>query len=115
MAIPRMSRCEEIDKESQAHCNLAIWTHCDRVGSHRSVLHIKQYLELSRCRQPFDRSISHDHQTGCIASVDVGAEYPYDVVADGQRFLAFAPAREAESPSITVMLNWHAGLSDSGK
>jgi dipeptidyl aminopeptidase/acylaminoacyl peptidase len=45
----------------------------------------------------------------------VGAEYPYDVVADGQRFLAFAPAREAESPSITVMLNWHAGLSDSGK
>jgi hypothetical protein len=25
----RLSRREQIDKESQAHANLAIWTHCD--------------------------------------------------------------------------------------
>jgi Tol biopolymer transport system component len=32
--------------------------------------------------------------------------YPYDVMPDGQRFLALVPASEAEEPPITVIFNW---------
>ena len=38
------------------------------------------------------------------------ASYPYDVMSDGQRFLAPAPAGDAESPPMTVMINWQAGF-----
>ena len=33
------------------------------------------------------------------------AQYPYDVSADGQRFLIISPA-DAETISVTVLLNW---------
>jgi hypothetical protein len=36
--------------------------------------------------------------------------YPYDVAADGQRFLVLAPIEEADRPSMTVVVNWQAGL-----
>jgi len=32
--------------------------------------------------------------------------YPYDVMPDGQRFLALVPASDAETPPLTVMFNW---------
>jgi eukaryotic-like serine/threonine-protein kinase len=43
------------------------------------------------------------------------APYTYDVMPDGQRFLALAPAGDAESPPITVILNWQAELSTAKK
>ena len=41
--------------------------------------------------------------------------YPYDVMPDGQRFLALAPATDAEEPPMTVILNWRAELSAGQK
>ena len=41
------------------------------------------------------------------------AQYSYDVMPDGQRFLELAPAEETEAPSMTVVLNWQADLSDA--
>jgi dipeptidyl aminopeptidase/acylaminoacyl peptidase len=38
-------------------------------------------------------------------------EYTYDVMPDGQRFLALAPTSEADSASMTVVTNWQADLS----
>ena len=32
--------------------------------------------------------------------------YPYDVMPDGQRFLALVPASDAETPPLTVIFNW---------
>jgi hypothetical protein len=45
-----------------------------------------------------------------------GPSYPngfraqYDVTRDGQRFLLNVPAEEAAPPSITVVMNWRAGV-----
>ena len=45
-----------------------------------------------------------------------GPSYPngfraqYDVTRDGQRFLLNVPAEEAVPPSITVVMNWRAGV-----
>jgi Tol biopolymer transport system component len=36
--------------------------------------------------------------------------YPYDVSPDGQTILALAPAGEAGASSLTVLVNWQAGL-----
>jgi Tol biopolymer transport system component len=36
--------------------------------------------------------------------------YPYDVLHDGQRILALVPAGEAGPSSLTVLVNWQAGL-----
>ena len=36
--------------------------------------------------------------------------YPYDVTADGQRFLLLKPVEQTSSQAITVVLNWTAGL-----
>ena len=41
--------------------------------------------------------------------------YTYDVTADGQRFLALAPAADAEAPPMTVILNWQTELSTAKK
>ena len=41
--------------------------------------------------------------------------YPYDVMPDGQRFLALAPATDAEDPPMTVIVNWRAELSAGKK
>ena len=43
-----------------------------------------------------------------VTSTIVGDPYTYDVMPDGQRFLALAPTAEAEA--MTVILNWQAGL-----
>jgi serine/threonine protein kinase/Tol biopolymer transport system component len=48
------------------------------------------------------------------ATFDSNNTYPYDVMPDGQRFLALAPATNAEDPPMTVIVNWRAELS-SGK
>jgi eukaryotic-like serine/threonine-protein kinase len=39
------------------------------------------------------------------------APYTYDVMPDGQRFLAAAPAGDAASPTMTVIVNWQAELA----
>jgi Tol biopolymer transport system component len=39
------------------------------------------------------------------------APYTYDVMPDGQRFLAIVPVGDAASPTMTVILNWQAQLS----
>jgi hypothetical protein len=39
-----------------------------------------------------------------------GGSYTYDVMPDGQRFLASAPVVDAASPTMTVILNWQAAL-----
>ena len=36
--------------------------------------------------------------------------YPYAVTTDGQRFLVLTPQDDPASASITVVLNWMAGL-----
>jgi serine/threonine protein kinase/Tol biopolymer transport system component len=41
--------------------------------------------------------------------------YDYDVMRDGQRFLALVPGGDAESPAMTVVVNWQAALLDSQK
>ena len=46
---------------------------------------------------------------------DDNARYSYDVMPDGQRFLALAPAGDAEWPPLTVILNWQAELSTARK
>jgi len=38
------------------------------------------------------------------------APYTYDLMPDGQRFLAAAPVEDAASPTMTVILNWQAEL-----
>ena len=38
------------------------------------------------------------------------APYTYDVMPDGQRFLAAAPVGDAASPPMTVIVNWQAEL-----
>lgn len=43
------------------------------------------------------------------------APYTYDVMPDGQRFLALVPAGDAVSPPMTVILNWQAELSTTHK
>jgi hypothetical protein len=41
----------------------------------------------------------------------VGAvNYPYDVTADGQRFLVNTLPQQVVSTPMTVVLNWTAGL-----
>ena len=37
----------------------------------------------------------------------------YDVTPDGQRFLVNVPAEDTQTTSITVVLNWAAGLGAS--
>jgi hypothetical protein len=39
-----------------------------------------------------------------------GPLYPFDVTADGQRFLVSAPPRADADASITVVTNWTAKL-----
>jgi eukaryotic-like serine/threonine-protein kinase len=48
------------------------------------------------------------------ATFDANNTYPYDVMPDGQRFLALAPTTNAEEPPMTVIVNWRADLP-SGK
>jgi Tol biopolymer transport system component len=48
------------------------------------------------------------------ATFDINVTYPYDVMPDGQRFLALDPATDAEEPPLTVIVNWRADLT-SGK
>jgi Tol biopolymer transport system component len=43
------------------------------------------------------------------------AAYAYDVMPDGRRFLALAPAADADAPSMTVIFNWQAELSAAKK
>ncbi|HEY4579582.1 MAG TPA: hypothetical protein VIG89_00985, partial [Candidatus Acidoferrales bacterium] len=40
-----------------------------------------------------------------------GGRYPYDVSADGQRFLINTLPGQATSSPVTVVLNWTAGLN----
>ena len=42
--------------------------------------------------------------------MQLGGRYPYDVSADGQRFLINTAPEQAVSAPITVVLNWTAGL-----
>ena len=39
-----------------------------------------------------------------------GTRHQYDVARDGQRFLLNVPVEDAAASSITVVLNWTAGL-----
>ena len=39
-----------------------------------------------------------------------GSGYPYDVSADGARFLINTTPEETASTPLTVVLNWMAGL-----
>ena len=39
-----------------------------------------------------------------------GLRYPYDVSADGQRFLISTLSGQTTSAPITIVLNWTAGL-----
>ena len=42
--------------------------------------------------------------------------FPYDVTADGQRFLVVRPANaQPGSEPLTVVLNWRAGLKKQGE
>jgi hypothetical protein len=43
------------------------------------------------------------------------APYTYDVMPDGQRFLATAPIADAVPPTMTVIINWQAELFDARK
>jgi serine/threonine protein kinase len=44
-----------------------------------------------------------------------GASYTYDVIPDGQRFLAAAPVGNTTPPTMTVVVNWQAELLAAGK
>jgi hypothetical protein len=48
---------------------------------------------------------------GPVASVGFRAQY--DVTPDGQRFLVNVPVEDTQTTSITVVLNWAAGLGAS--
>jgi hypothetical protein len=50
-----------------------------------------------------------------LASTGNLAPYTYDVMPEGQRFLAMAPAGNAASPTMTVILNWQGGAPDPTK
>ena len=39
------------------------------------------------------------------------SDYPYDVSADGQRFLIVSAADDASAAGITVTVNWTAGAA----
>jgi len=40
----------------------------------------------------------------------LGGRSPYDVSADGQRFLIITMAEQAASAPITLVVNWMAGM-----
>jgi len=44
------------------------------------------------------------------APVPTGNGYPYDVSADGQRFLMIVPPERSNSESLKLVQNWTAGL-----
>jgi hypothetical protein len=50
-----------------------------------------------------------------LALATSGDTYTYDVTPDGQRFLASVPTADAESPPMTVILNWQTELSTAKK
>ena len=39
-----------------------------------------------------------------------GGDYPYDVSADGQRFLIISASDDTSASGITVAVNWASGL-----
>jgi hypothetical protein len=43
------------------------------------------------------------------------APYTYDIMPDGQRFLAAAPVEDAAAPTMTVIVNWQAELPTATK
>lgn len=45
-----------------------------------------------------------------VISQPTGIRSQYAVSADGRRFLILAPAGESTGPSLTVVVNWAAGL-----
>jgi hypothetical protein len=45
-----------------------------------------------------------------IHSQGIGGRYPYDVSADGQRFLVNTIVEATAPPPITLVVNWAAGL-----
>jgi Tol biopolymer transport system component len=45
-------------------------------------------------------------------AISAGLRHQYDVARDGQRFLLNVPLEDAATPSITVVLNWAAGLKN---
>jgi serine/threonine protein kinase len=48
--------------------------------------------------------------TPLFGALRIGNGYQYDVSADGQRFLAIVPPEQSNSPSLTLVHNWMAGL-----
>jgi len=42
-----------------------------------------------------------------------GGRYPYDVSADGQRFLVNTIVEATALPPITLVVNWAAGASEA--
>lgn len=51
------------------------------------------------------------HELFPIPATPANIGFPYDVSADGQRFLVEQPASAQQGPApLTVVLNWQAGL-----
>jgi serine/threonine protein kinase/dipeptidyl aminopeptidase/acylaminoacyl peptidase len=49
-------------------------------------------------------------ETALFDTMPIGANWPYDVTADGQRFLISSRAEQASSTPITVVVDWTAAL-----
>jgi len=49
-------------------------------------------------------------ETPLFDTIPLGANWPYDVTADGQRFLINSRGEQASSTPITVVVNWAAAL-----
>jgi hypothetical protein len=45
-----------------------------------------------------------------VPALPRGVDFPYDVTADGQRFLLLQSAPAQGPAPLTVVLNWQAGL-----
>jgi Tol biopolymer transport system component len=62
-----------------------------------------QNLEIGKSTPLFETSLP-------FPALPSGPAYPYDVMADGQRFLTSASPLDSTSAPIVVVLNWAAGL-----
>jgi len=49
-------------------------------------------------------------ETHIFAGFALNFNNPYDVTADGQRFLVLTGVEEQKSTPVTVVLNWTAGI-----
>jgi hypothetical protein len=73
---------------------------------------------LPECGKQIDGRASEDGERQLVvgteqplfeARVKTSGRYPYDVSADGQRFLINTSLSSADAPPVTLVVNWLAG------